>query len=64
MEAEYEKICQYCERATPGPDPDHMTCRLRGVVECGKKCFRFVYDPLKRKPRVPKKPEFDDMPQI
>ncbi len=64
MEAEYEKICLYCEHAAPGYDPERMLCELRGVVGSGHKCSKFIYDPLKRVPRIPKKPEHGEMPEI
>ena len=64
MDAEYEKICLYCEHAAPSYDSERMLCDLRGIVNAGHKCRKFIYDPLKRIPRPPKKPELDGMPEI
>ncbi len=49
-DAEIERFCKYCERATTLSDPDQMLCRKQGVVDAGACCRRFVYDPLKREP--------------
>ena len=64
MEPEYEKICLYCEHAAETYESDLMSCELKGVVKSGFVCRKFIYDPLKRVPRVPKKPIDVDMPQI
>ena len=64
MEAEYEKICLYCEHAAETYDPELMSCDLKGVVKSGFVCRKFLYDPLKRIPRIPKKIAEEDMPQI
>ena len=64
MESEYEKICLYCEHAAPAYDPERMLCELHGVVCSGYKCGKFIYDPLKRVPRIPKKIKEEEMPQI
>ena len=64
MDAEYEKICLYCEHAASAYDPECMLCDIKGVVKSGFKCRKFTYDPLKRIPRIPKKKELDEVPQI
>ena len=64
MEAEYEKICLYCEHAAPSYDRDVMCCDIKGIVKCGYKCRKFIYDPLKRIPRPPKKLGEEEMPQV
>ncbi len=64
MDAEYEKICLYCEHAAPAYESDHMCCDLKGIVSSGFKCRKFIYDPLKRIPRVPKKQDDNEIPQI
>lgn len=64
MEAEYEKICLYCEHAAETYDSELMSCDIRGIVKSGFACRKFLYDPLKRIPRIPKKLTEEDMPQI
>ena len=61
---EYEKICLYCEHAAQTSEPDLMSCELKGVVNSGFVCRKFVYDPLKRIPRVPKKLTEEDVVKI
>ena len=64
MEAEYEKLCLYCEFAAPTYEPDKMLCSKRGIVSCSYKCSKFIYDPLKRIPRIPKKQILDEKTEI
>ena len=64
MEAEDEKICLYCEHAAETYEPGRMLCDCKGIVSSGFRCRKFVYDPLKRVPRIPKRPQLDDMPEI
>ena len=45
------RCCAFCENAVPLRDGETMLCRNRGVVSGGNACRKFVYDPLKRKPR-------------
>ena len=42
MDAEYEKICLYCEHAAPSYDSERMLCDLRGIVGAGHKCRKFI----------------------
>ncbi|MBQ3870380.1 MAG: hypothetical protein II777_07495 [Clostridia bacterium] len=64
MQPEYEKLCLYCEFAAPTYEPDKMLCSKRGIVSCSSKCSKFIYDPLKRIPRRPKKPFFEEKEDI
>lgn len=64
MDAEYEKLCLYCEHAAPTYEPDKMLCTKRGIVSCTYKCPRFIYDPLKRVPRRQKKPVIEEKTEI
>ncbi len=52
--AEYEKMCVYCEHATPIFDSAHVLCSKNGIVLCTHACKKFIYDPMKR--TVRKKP--------
>ncbi len=45
---EYEKMCAYCEYASPLYNRDHMICSKKGVVPVAYSCRKFVYDPMKR----------------
>lgn len=46
--SEYEKMCAYCEYASPLYNPGQMICKKRGVVPVAYSCRKFVYDPMKR----------------
>lgn len=54
-ETDIERVCAYCEHAAPLPGQDTVLCDKKGVVNGGYLCRRFVYDPLKRKPKRPPK---------
>ncbi len=47
-----ERICAFCEAATPLYDDDLMLCNDKGIVDCRYSCRKFSYDPLKRKVRL------------
>jgi len=49
-QADIERYCKFCEHATTLSSSDTMLCRKHGVVDAGKCCRQFVYDPLKREP--------------
>ena len=46
------RVCAFCENAAPLRDGETMLCRRFGVVSGGHSCRKFLYDPLKRKPRM------------
>ncbi len=48
-----ERLCRYCELASPLHDEEQMLCRKRGIVSSGYVCRAFRYDPLKRDPGAP-----------
>jgi len=50
-EYEIERFCAFCEHASPLIDENDMLCFHRGVVGKRFTCRKFIYDPLKRKPR-------------
>ena len=50
-----ERVCACCEHAKPLPGQDAVLCDKKGVVSGGFLCRRFIYDPLKRKPKRPPK---------
>ena len=50
-EYEIERFCAFCEHASPLIDDSEMLCFHRGVVGKRFTCRKFIYDPLKRKPR-------------
>lgn len=45
-----EKLCIYCENATPMFDGENVLCVHCGIVPCDSHCRKFSYDPLKRVP--------------
>lgn len=47
-----EVFCKFCERATPLSVDGKLVCEKYGVVAEDYHCRRFVYDPLKRSPRL------------
>ena len=46
--------CEYC-RFGSMLDADHVICIKRGIIDSGAACRKFRYDPLKRRPDVPRK---------
>ena len=47
-----EVFCKYCERATPLVIDGKLVCSKMGVVSEDYKCGKFIYDPLKRAPKI------------
>lgn len=47
-----EVFCKYCERATPLATEGKLVCSKKGVVTEDYSCRRFIYDPLKRSPKL------------
>ena len=43
--------CSYCANGTQ-VDDDQVLCIKRGVVFAYGKCRKFIYDPLKRAPKI------------
>ncbi len=59
------RCCAFCENAAPLRDGETMLCRRCGAVSGGHVCRKFVYDPLKRKPRMlPALPDFRPDPDL
>lgn len=57
---ELDRVCAYCEHATPLAGGEHVLCDKRGVVAGTYHCRKFAYDPLKRKPaRIKPLPEVE-----
>ena len=48
---EIEKFCAFCEHASNLITESEFLCSYKGVVGARFSCRRFVYDPLKRKPK-------------
>jgi len=51
-ETDRPRLCMYCENASPLRSETEMLCRYRGVVSALHVCRKFMYDPLKRRPRI------------
>ena len=45
-----ERICAFCEKASPLFDKDTVLCQKKGIVPKSYKCKKFSYDPIKRTP--------------
>ena len=46
------QVCEFCEFAIIINDEENVLCSKRGIVGRGGKCRKFIYDPLKREPKV------------
>ena len=63
-----EVFCKFCERAIPLSAEGKLVCEKHGVVSEDHHCRKFVYDPLKRAPKLPQvrndELEFPDLVSI
>ena len=57
-----EKLCTYCVHAGQASG-DHMICKKKGFVAMDHSCWRFRYDPLKRKPTRVQAKDFSQFDQ-
>ena len=57
-----EPRCAYCAHGRPMGELQ-VACEKKGVMSAASSCRKFVYDPLKRTPPRPVKPEFSDLKQ-
>ena len=48
---EIEKFCAFCEHASELITESEFLCAYKGVVGARFSCRKFMYDPLKRKPK-------------
>ena len=53
-----EESCALCEHGEEIFGGDYFICKKKGVMEPGKSCKAFCFDPLKIKVSVPKIPKF------
>lgn len=52
--------CEYCAHGTKAPDGKTILCAKKGVMRYNSSCRKYVYDPLKRQPKLPMElPQFD-----
>jgi len=52
--------CEYCELGK-ALENGRVLCPKKGVVSCDYHCGRYIYDPLKRVPRVaPQLPRYSE----
>lgn len=49
----YPAVCECCKHGRLSPDEKSVLCIKKGIVELDAKCRRYVYDPLKRRPKKP-----------
>lgn len=52
------RSCEYCKHGTK-LDDGLILCIKKGVRTADDGCYRFRYDPCKRIPSKPKRPDFD-----
>lgn len=52
--------CGYCKKGTALAD-DLVICQKRGIVSAAGSCGSFRYDPMKRIPPKPAKPDFSNL---
>lgn len=51
--------CEYCEHGRLSSDHIRILCPKKGLVSPTYSCRRYLYDPLRRSPRLqPKLPDF------
>ncbi len=60
FQKDIEPRCAYCARGYT-LDNDQVACAKKGVVNAGSSCRAFKYDPLKRVPPRPVKPDFSKL---
>lgn len=51
---DYVMVCALCENATVLKGGNGILCRQKGIVSEDYSCRKFVYDPLKRAPKLPR----------
>ncbi len=52
--------CEFCSKGHKSEDGAVLYCPRKGIVQSHDKCWRFDYDPLRRKPQtLPDLPAFD-----
>ena len=64
IEANITKACEFCEFSVPLIDESQVLCKKFGIVSCNYSCKKFIYDLLKRIPKVPAQliiPNADDI---
>ena len=49
----YPPACAYCQHGRLSPGGISVLCVGKGIVSPEGKCRKFVYDPLKREPKIP-----------
>lgn len=54
-DADYQKVCLFCENATILKSDNSILCKYNGIVSEDYSCRKYVYDPLKRQPKSPLK---------
>ena len=55
-----EPRCAYCVHSRPLND-QQVACERKGIMSVASSCRKFEYDPLRRTPPRPVKPEFSDL---
>lgn len=51
----YGKICENCFHGRLSADGDKVLCVKQGIMKLDSTCREYKYDPLKRRPKRPKK---------
>ena len=53
----YGKVCENCANGRLAADGEKILCVNRGIMRLDSSCRDYKYDPLKRRPKKPKKLE-------
>ena len=51
----YSSICENCFYGRLGAEGDRILCTEKGIMRPDSSCQKYKYDPLKRRPKRPKK---------
>lgn len=51
----YGKVCENCLYGRLSADGDRILCVNQGIMKLDSTCRNYKYDPLKRRPKRPKK---------
>ncbi|MEG1773786.1 MAG: hypothetical protein RR320_02910 [Oscillospiraceae bacterium] len=53
FDSHIEPACAYCALGEPTQDGEAILCERRGIVLPSYHCRKYVYDPLRRTPKLP-----------
>ncbi len=56
--------CNYCARGYVLSNGEHCICEKHGMIRVLSRCSDFLYDPLRRQPSPPVRPETTDPSEV